>query len=430
MAPQLKRLRLNNALVFDGEEYCAKQRRSVVLEGERIVAVGPAEPPATDEDVLDLAGATLMPGLIDAHFHCNSPSLNVAAADRLPASHMAQYARRYMEEALLRGFTTLRDAGGADAGLKEALAEGLIRGPRLFISGLALSQTGGHGDIRDSGPPSCGCAGYTGSLSKVIDGVEAMRSAVREELRLGADQIKIFVSGGVLSPTDPIWMEQFTDDEIRVAVEEASRRRTYVMAHALTSLSVKRCALLGVRSIEHALQMDAETADIVASSTSYVVPTLLIISSLASGRLALPPGALEKAQRVMEQAISAIEHGQSAGVRMGLGTDLLGEMHGAELEELGVRAQVSGNLATLRSVTSVNAEILQLKGKLGCVRKGALADLLVVDGDPVADIAVLTRPETHLRRIIKGGATVYAASTVSENVRNPTAQKSLCSQIH
>jgi imidazolonepropionase-like amidohydrolase len=400
-------VRIDNAIIFDGEDMLRDERRSILIENGEIVRIDRSEPSSSDEvDVIDINGMTVMPGLIDAHFHCNSPSLNVAAADRMSASHMAQYARRYMEESLLRGFTTLRDAGGADTGLKQALAEGLIRGPRLFTSGLALSQTGGHGDIRDGGVPSCGCAGYSGSLSQVVDGADEMRRAVRDELRRGADQIKLFVSGGVLSPTDPIWMEQFTDDEIRAAVEEAERRRTYVMAHALTTRSVRRCAELGVRSIEHGLQMDRETADFVAGSASYVVATLLIVTTLASGRLTLPPGALEKAKRVAEQAVQAVEHGLAAGVRMGFGTDLLGELHGSELEELVVRSGICGPLHTLRAATSVNAEILNRKGVLGCVRPGARADLLVVDGDPLNDIAILARPAEHLKLIVKDGSVV------------------------
>jgi imidazolonepropionase-like amidohydrolase len=401
-----QRLRIDNAIVFDGEDIDLQHRRSILIDKGCIIEIGPVADASNDDDVLDAAGMTVMPGLIDAHFHCNSPSLNVAATDRMPASHLAQYARRYMEESLLRGFTTLRDAGGADSGLKAALAEGLIAGPRLYTSGLALSQTGGHGDIRDVGVPSCGCAGYSGSLSRVVDGVEDMRRAVRDELRRGADQIKLFVSGGVLSPTDPIWMEQFTDDEIRTAVEEAERWRTYVMAHALTSHAVRRCAQLGVRSIEHGLQMDRETADIVAASSSYVVITLLIVTSLAQGRLTLPPGALEKAKRVAEQAVQAVEHGQDAGVRMGFGTDLLGELHGSELEELTIRASVSGDLRTLRAATSVNAEIMGLKGEIGCVRPGARADLLIVDGDPTTDVSLLTQSQQALKTIVKGGQIV------------------------
>jgi len=397
---------LTNARLFDGEKSHGDARFSIDVEGSRITRVERGiAPQGSGVDLVDLNGATVLPGLIDAHFHCNTPSLNVAAADRLRPSHMAQYARKYMEDQLARGFTTLRDAGGADSGLKDAIREGLIQSPRLFTSGLALSQSGGHGDFR-SGVPSCGCAGYAGSLSMVVDGVDEMRRAVRNQLRQGADQIKLFVSGGVLSPTDPIWMEQFTDDEVRVAVEEAQRMRTYVMAHALTGQSIRRCAQLGVRSIEHGFQMDAETAAIVAGSQSYVVTTLLIVVSIASGRLVLPPGALEKAKRVADEAIASVEIGQAAGVRMGFGTDLLGALHGQELEEFTVRAQVSGSLATLRAATSVNAEIMQRKDELGCIKPGALADIIVVEGDPVADISILTRPQEHLRMVMLDGRIV------------------------
>ena len=215
---------------------------------------------------------------------------------------------------------------------------------KALFAGLALSQIGGHGDMRTGDVPSCGRAGYNGSLSMVVDGADEMRRTVRDHLRQGADQIKLFVTGGVLSPTDPIWMEQLTDEEILTAVIETRRMRTYVMAHALTTESVRRCAELGVRSIEHALQMDAETAAFVAASQSYVVTTLLIVTTLAEGRLPLPPGALEKAKRVAEQVVASVESGQKAGVRMGWGTDLLGELHGSELQELIVRSRVSVTL--------------------------------------------------------------------------------------
>lgn len=401
-----KRLRIDNAIIFDGENLHRDQLQSVLVEGNRITRVAMSDPQSIDDQAIDAKGATLLPGLIDAHFHCNSPKLDVAAADRMAPAHMAQYARKYMEDQLQRGFTTLRDAGGADWGLKAAIRDGLIKGPRLFTSGLALSQTGGHGDIRAEWMPSCGCAGYAGSLSMVVDGVDEMRRAVREQLRRGADQIKLFVSGGVLSPTDPIWMEQFTDEEIRAAVIEAERKRTYVMAHALTAESVRRCALLGVRSIEHGLQMDAATAVFVAASQSYVVATLSIVTSLAEGKVALPPGALEKAKVVAEQAIASVEHGQRAGVKTGLGTDLLGELHGNELYELEVRARVVGALETLRAATSVNAEIMQMKGELGCIRPGALADFVLVQGDPVEDISILTKPDEHLLLVVRDGEIV------------------------
>jgi imidazolonepropionase-like amidohydrolase len=399
--------RLNNAALFDGYRHHGDTRFAVIVQGDRIASVGPAEPPSSDELVIDVSGRTVMPGLIDAHCHCNSPFHDVVAGDALAPSHLAQYARKYLEESLLRGFTTLRDAGGADTGLKRALRDGLILGPRLYTSGLGISQTGGHGDFRVGSSLSCGCAGYAGSLSRVVNGVDEMRSAVRDELRRGADQIKLFVSGGVSSPTDPVWMDQFDDDEIRAAVVAAERRRTYVMAHAITAQSVRRCVELGIRSIEHGFQIDRETADIIAVSGSYLVGTLYVILSVASGARVLPPAAMEKAKTVIDAAVRAIEHARAAGVRIGLGTDLRGQMQGRELHELEVRAQIDGNLNTLRSATSVNAEIMQLEGQLGCISKGAFADMLILDGDPTQDIGVLTKSAPHM--IIKAGDRVPAA---------------------
>ncbi|AUW57508.1 amidohydrolase family protein [Sphingobium sp. SCG-1] len=399
------RLRLNDVLVFDGHDYQKGKRWSVSIERDRIVAVEEAHPAEEGEQVLELGGKFLMPGLIDAHFHANSPSLNVGVADRLAESHLAQHARKYLEEELLRGFTTVRDAGGADPGLAQAVREGLIVGPDLYVSGKALSQTGGHGDMRE-GVQLCGCAGYTGSLSCVVDGADEVRRHVRELLRSGVDQIKIFVSGGVLSPTDPIWMEQFIDAEILAAVEEAERRRTYVMAHAHTSSAIQRCVRLGVRSIEHGLLMDEKTADIVAGSESYIVATLLIVSSLISGRLPLPPGALEKAKSVADAAVKAIEFGDRAGVRFGFGTDLLGELHGMELEELVLRSSISGTLATLRSATTVNAEIMGLKGEIGCIMPGARADILILDANPIDDIGALVHNPGAYALLMKNGVAV------------------------
>ena len=399
-------LRLNNVLLFDGWDFDTRRRRSVSLASDRIAAVEDDHAPEVGEgEVIDLTGATLLPGLIDAHFHANSPTLNIPDADAMWESELAQHARRHLEDQLLRGFTTVRDAEGADPGIARATASGLIHGPRLFVSGRAISQTGGHGDMRD-GPALCGCMGYVGSVSRTLDGADKIRRHVRELLRQGVDQIKIFVSGGVLSPTDPIWMDQFADLEILAAVEEAKRRRTYVMAHAHTASAIRRCVALGVRSIEHGVLMDAPTAEIVAASEAYVVPTLVVAQGLLSERVSLPASALEKVKQVSDAAVAAVEHGDRAGVRFGLGTDLFGELHGQELEELAARAEISGALASLRSATSINAEILNRAGELGCIRAGARADILVVAGDPVEDIRRLTAPDRHMRMLIKDGRIV------------------------
>jgi len=402
------RFRLNNAKLFDGERDFAKHLMSVTVAADRIEIVEPAHEPEPGERVFDLEGMTLMPGLIDAHFHANSPSLDVAVADGTAPSHLAQYARLYLEDQLSRGFTTVRDAGGADPGLSQAVEEGLIAGPRLFVSGRAISQSGGHGNFHKGYEP-CGCTGYAGSLACVIDGADNMRRHVRQQLHEGVHQIKLFMSGGVLSPSDPIWMDQFTDEEVRAAVEESARRRTYVMAHAHAPSAIRRCAELGIRSIEHGSLLDATTARIVADHGCYITPTLCIIDYVSNERSGLPPFMLEKARAAAESAAEAVRHAETAGIKLGLGTDLLGEAHGLELVELRLRARISGNLSTLRSATSINAEMMQLSGEIGTVRPGAFADLLIVDGDPIADIEVLVSSDQALRAVFKGGRLMRGA---------------------
>lgn len=395
---------LTNFSLFDGRNYSEDPRRVLLIEGERIVRIAGenAEVPPTAE-VIDLGGATLMPGLIDAHFHCNSPSLDVGSIDRLYPSHLAQFARDHLEQTLQRGFTTVRDAGGADYGLVKALDARLIKGPRLLIAGRALSQTGGHGDLRAAGQfDPCGCS-YKGALAQVVDGTDQMRLAVRDELRKGAHQIKLFVSGGVLSPTDPIWMDQFTDAEIRAAVEEAARWRTYVMAHAHTASASARCAAAGVRTIEHGTLIDAEAAQVIAENEAYVVPTISVMEAISGIEQQLPAEALAKLNQIRDIASSAIEHCRTAGVKLGLGTDLFGTLRGLELRELSARARIDGALEALRSATSVNADIIGRKEDLGTVSEGAIADLIAVRGNPVENIELFHNPEVNIGLILRSG---------------------------
>ena len=245
-------LKIKATRFFDGERLHTEHPLNITVRGNRVAEVSEqTTPQGAPEDVreIDASSLTILPGLIDAHFHPVSASFDVASIDRSHPSLRALDARRHLESALLRGFTTVRDAGGGDIGLVRANEQGLIRGPRLLMAGKALSQTGGHGDMRPADAvPVCSC-GYNGALSAVVDGPDQMRRAVREQLRQGATQIKLFVSGGVLSPTDPLWMNQFTDEEIRAAVDEAATRRTYVMAHAHTADAVLRCIRNGVRSL-------------------------------------------------------------------------------------------------------------------------------------------------------------------------------------
>lgn len=395
---------LANARVFDGVSDVIGENRFIHVEGERIREIAETPFAGSAAPVLDVAGRFVMPGLIDAHFHAYGSHLDPAAIDRLPPGLRALHARQILEAALMRGFTTLRDAAGGDAPLARALREGLIRGPRLFYPGLALSQTGGHGDMRAPDHfDGCAC-GYCGALSVIADGPDDVRKVVREQLRTGATQIKLFVSGGVLSPSDPIWMNQYRDLEIQAAVEEAASRRAYVMAHAHTNEAVIRSVRNGVRTIEHATMTEADGAAAIVEHGAYAVPTLVIMHAIkqAGPGMGLSQALLDKLAEVERHALGAFDHLRQAGAKIGFGTDLLGPVMGLQSHEFSLRRAVCEPIEILRQATSVNAEILQRSGQLGVLAPGALADILVVDGDPLADIAVLEDP-ARLAVIMRGG---------------------------
>ncbi len=396
-----------NCRIFDGVSPTIREGATVVVEDGRIkeVADNPVKAPA---EALRVAagGRTLMPGLIDAHFHALLADLDVSALDSMPASLLHQHARRNLEAALDRGFTTVRDAGGADLGLALAVERGLIAGPRIFFAGRALSQTGGHGDMRSQTRfEPCGCAGYGGPITRVVDGPDSVRQAAREELRKGANQIKLMVSGGVLSPTDPVWMDQYSDDEIRAAIEEAATRRTYVMAHAHTASAVRRCAALGVRSIEHGTLVDAGAAAAASAAGAFVVPTLVtIFAMLESGAdFGLPKIFADKLQGLGDAGMRSLEVCRDAGIRIGFGTDLLGPLQDRQCQEFLIRAEVLSPLEVLRSATSINAALIEREGALGTIAPGAIADILLVDGNPLEDLGLLQDQGAHIPVVMKGG---------------------------
>jgi imidazolonepropionase-like amidohydrolase len=394
-----------NALVFDGKSPEPREGMTVVVENGRITEVTDALVTAESARLIDLRGKFLMPGLIDAHFHAYGISMDVTKFDHMPASLLAHHGARMLEDTLMRGYTTVRDAAGADYGLSQAVVLGLIRGPRVFFAGKSLSQTGGHGDLRATDRVDLCSCGYSGVLSTVVDGEDEVRKAAREELRQGAHQIKLHLSGGVLSPSDPIWMPQFTDAEIRAAVEEAATRRTYVMAHAHTADAALRCVRLGVRSIEHGTMIDAKTARIVAQSETYVVPTLVIVDrAIKFGREAgMSAASQSKLQELTRYGREAFDHCVRAGVRIGFGTDLLGVLHPYQNLEFTLRREFASAFEILKSATSVNAELLNRSGDLGEVAPKACADLLVVDGNPLKDISVLERSAETVQLIMKDG---------------------------
>jgi len=383
-----------NGRLFDGLGAESREGFEVLVEGDRIKEVADTAISASGARVVDLAGRTLMPGLIDAHFHAVAADPNIGHVENMPSSLIAQYSRGFLEASVARGFTTIRDAGGADYGLARAIDSGLIAGPRLFYSGRALSQTGGHGDFRpyEQEHALCSCGLGARVFSRIVDGVPEVRRAARDELRKGATQIKIMASGGVASPSDPTWVLQFSEEEIRAAVWEAHSWRTYVMAHAYTPEAIRRCVEYGVRSIEHGNLIDAETAAYVAEQGAFVVPTLCTYDALSrhGAALGFPKVSLDKLGSVHAAGLEALELLRAAGVKMGFGTDLLGSMHEHQLSEFAIRADVLPVAEVLRQATSINGELLQHPGELGVVAAGALADLIVVDGDPLADVGLLS----------------------------------------
>jgi imidazolonepropionase-like amidohydrolase len=396
-----------NAAVLDGTGGERREGHHVLVEDDRIKEVSDRPIAAAGADLIDLAGRTLMPGLIDAHCHVIAVSANLARLGEEPITLVTMQASRVLEGMLARGFTTVRDAGGGDGGLAEAVAQGLIRGPRIFPSGRALSQTGGHGDLRPrtQSVVSCACCEYGAGLARIADGVDECRRAARDELRKGATQIKIMASGGVASPYDPISNLQYSNDEMRAIVEEARAWHTYVLAHAYTPEAIRRSVENGVRSIEHANLIDAPTAAMVAAAGAFVVPTLVTYDALYRfGReLGLPEVSLGKLADVREAGLRSLEILHGAGVKIGYGTDLLGPMHQHQSREFVLRAEAMTPFEVIRSATTVNAELLNRSGELGVVAAGARADLIVVDGDPLRDIALLDGQGENLRVIMKDG---------------------------
>jgi imidazolonepropionase-like amidohydrolase len=398
-----------NALIFDGVSDRLISGQSVFVAAGRISEVSDRPVTPADGDVVDCGGRTLMPGLIDLHIHAYASNVDAQKVDRAGEPYRSAHAVRMLGHALDCGFTTVRDIGGGDWSLWRAIEDGLVRAPRFFYAGKILSMTGGHGDFRlmsDSQHNHGYCAcGAVNSLCVIADGVDECLKAVREELRRGAHCIKIMGSGGVASPTDPIWMNQYREDEIRAMVNECAERRSYVASHCHPAAAVRRSVAFGVRCIEHGTLIDAGTAAFVAEHDAYVVPTMAVIFALVEmgPKLGFPPQSQEKVEFAYRSALEGMVHMRDAGVKLGFGTDLLGETYDQQCREFTIRSEVFKPLEILRQATSISAEILMREGELGCIKPGAHADLLVVDGNPIDDISLLAADGHHLSIIMKAG---------------------------
>jgi imidazolonepropionase-like amidohydrolase len=392
-----KVLDVDQGVLLDGVE--------VQVEGDRIVRVSSQKIDASGAARVDLKGRTLMPGLVDAHVHVIATLVDLAKNAELPSSLIALRTRKIMHEMLMRGFTTVRDLAGADLGLKLAVEEGLIDGPRLVICGKALSQTVGHCDYRARTDKRELHAASLGALGRIADGVDEVRRAAREEIKGGAEFIKIMANGGVSSPNDPIHVLQYSREEIRAIVEEAENYGLYVSAHTYSDASIRRAVECGVKSLEHCNLITLETAKFAAQAGAIACPTLAAYEGLALEGAAFGLGADSQAKidTVRTGGLESLRLMKEAGLPMGFGTDLLGQLHKYQSMEFEIRAKVLSAHDILHSASRVSAKLCMMENQIGVIAEGAYADFVVVNGNPLEDVAILSRPEESLAAIIRGG---------------------------
>jgi imidazolonepropionase-like amidohydrolase len=413
-AVRARRQVIVNARLFDSASGTLRPHSTVVIEGERIVAVTQEALRVDDALPIDAAGCVVLPGLIDAHVHVVATSHDLVGLALQPASLVGAQSSHVMRAMLHRGFTTVRDAAGADYGLQEAVARGLYEGPRLFIAGFPITQTGGHADMRPKGVGGqgmfCSCAGL-GLVGAIADGVGEVRKAVREQVRHGANHIKIMAGGGVSSPTDPIDGTQFSTEELRAAVEEAEAANLYALAHAYSPRAVTRAVQAGVRSIEHGNLIDESTARLMKTHGTYLVPTLSTYAALSDEgqRLGWSAAMLDKLQSVQHKGLEAVKLARAEGVPVVFGTDLLGHMHARQSGEFALRALALSAVEVLQSATITAARLMRQESQIGQLVPGAWADLLVVDGDPTQDLGVLGDDGRGIRLLMQAGRTVRSS---------------------
>jgi len=401
-------LHFKNFALLEPEFGELRRGYELLVEGDTIREVSDKPLKSAKADVIDCGGRTLMPGLIDSHVHVFLSEVYIRSMESMPLTLMTARAVRLMKGMLDRGFTSVRDTGGADWGIKEAVEKGDVAGPRLFIAGAAIGPTGGHSDPRrrtDFGA-RCHCCNAMAYTMNVSDGISSVRKSAREQMRLGADHIKIMMSGGVASPYDPLDSMQFSVDEVKAAVEEAKAFGRYVCAHAYTPEAITRAAQCGVRAIEHGNLIDDASAKLMAENNMFLTANLVAYYAMKerAAEFGMTGDMLAKNDLVIDGGLRSLEICKRAGVPVAYGSDLLGQLQVDQSREFLLRREVLSPLEIIRSATTVGAQILRMEGKLGTLRAGAFADMILVDGDPLKDLGLFQEQGRHLTAIMKGGA--------------------------
>jgi imidazolonepropionase-like amidohydrolase len=395
-----------NAQILDGRADSAVPGH-VLVEGGTIKEVSDKAISSQVARRVDLRGRTLMPGLIDAHVHVTATVVSVAQNALLPDAIVAFRSAKIMHGMLMRGFTTIRDLGGATQGLRAARDEGHFDAPRMVICGKAISCTGGHSDARGryDTRDNRWVESRLGAMGRVADGVPDLRKACREEIKSGADYIKIMANGGVASPTDPIAFLGYSLEELRAVVEEAQMAQTYVAAHLYTDQAIDRAVEAGVLSLEHCNLIEEPTARKAAKAGAIACPTLVTYEALKTegASLGLPADSVAKIDDVRLKGLESLEKMHRAGLTMAYGTDLLGEMHRHQSQEFVIRGRALPAIEVIRSTTVNAAKLLRMEGTIGTVAPGAFADLVVVEGDPLKDLSLLAGQGEHLSAIMQAG---------------------------
>ena len=401
---------VKNARVIDGSQDRPSDAIDIRLSDGHVQEVGASLSATDTATVIDAKNSFVMPGLIDAHVHVNAQNANLKENAALPDAIATVGTMNLMQAMLARGFTTVRDLGGASGPLRKAMEMAPVQLPRLNICGKALSQTGGHTDQR--GPfddrPVPAWPVTVGAMGVICDGVPELRKAAREQFRTGADFLKLMANGGVSSPSDPIHFLGFSREELVAAVEEATNAGSYVAAHLYTDEAILRAIECGIRSLEHCNLITSETARLAAQMGCIACPTLITYDKLKSegASMGLPSASISKVDDVRLRGLESLTIMQDAGLPMAYGSDLLGGMQPHQSGEFELRGQVLSPLTVIRSTTVIAAELLRMEGLIGTLQPGAFADLILLERNPLEDLSIFSGQGEGIKTIVKDASIV------------------------